>query len=414
MKNKILFVDDEPAVLDGYRRMLHREFEMDTAIGGEQGLAAILDFGPYSIVISDMRMPGMSGSEFLAQVRKKTPDTVRMLLTGYSDIDAAIAAVNEGYIFRYLTKPCGKQALVAVIKLGMEQYRSIAIEKEIVRKFEVLEKCRSGAARICQCNKIAEDATPPDPSKIVDQLRQAIGTDQLQLYYQPQVESGSLTGAEALLRWNHPLRGLLPPCEFVPWAEESGLILPLGNWVLEAACKQITAWEKRFDLSRFTLAVNVSSVQLHQPDFVQQVLGVLDRTGANPNLLELELTEGMVIEDIEDAIGKMKVLKSHGLSLSLDDFGTGYSSLAHLKRLPLDRLKIDRSFLRDIQLDNASGAIVQAIVSLGRAMGLSVIAEGVETEEQLECLARLGCSSFQGFHFSKPLPLEEFERFLSR
>jgi len=242
-----------------------------------------------------------------------------------------------------------------------------------------------------------------------EDLREAIKTNQFVLYYQPQVERGRLIGAEALLRWKHPRHGLLAPGEFIPLAEESGLILPLGDWVLEAACAQLASWAVRKEASAIALAVNISARQFRQPNFVERVLAALARTGANPLTLKLELTESMLLDNVDDVIAKMTALKSHGMRLSLDDFGTGYSSLAYLKRLPLDELKIDLSFVRDILADAASGAIAQAILTLGKAMGLRVIAEGVETEEQRDFLIRMGCNSFQGFLFSRPLPLKEFQ-----
>jgi diguanylate cyclase (GGDEF)-like protein len=246
-----------------------------------------------------------------------------------------------------------------------------------------------------------------------EDLRQAIKTNGFQLYYQPQVDRGLLIGAEALVRWQHPKRGFLSPAEFIPLAEETGLILPLGNWVLETACQQIASWAKQTETAHITLSVNISARQLLNPDFVEVVLATLYRTGANPRNLELELTESMFVENVEDVITRMRELKSHGLRFSLDDFGTGYSSLAYLRRLPLDQLKIDREFVREILVDASSGAIAQAIISLSRAMGLSVIAEGVETEGQRDFLARLGCHAFQGFLFSRPVPLEEFQRLLA-
>jgi diguanylate cyclase (GGDEF)-like protein/PAS domain S-box-containing protein len=241
-------------------------------------------------------------------------------------------------------------------------------------------------------------------------LRQAIKAEQLVLYYQPQVNAAGIFGVEALIRWNHPQRGLLLPGEFIPLAEETGLILGLGNWALETACAQIAAWENQRDKAPFAVSVNISALEFRQVDFVDRVLAALRRTGANPTTLTLELTESMLVENIEDVIAKMTELRAHGLSFSLDDFGTGYSSLSYLKRLPLNQLKIDRMFVRDIFVDVSSGAIAQTIISLSKAMGLSVIAEGVETEGQREFLKHLGCSSFQGFLYGRPMPLEEFER----
>ena len=244
-----------------------------------------------------------------------------------------------------------------------------------------------------------------------EELRHALGRKEFLLYYQSQIDHGILVGAEALLRWKHPVRGILAPGAFISLAEETGLILPLGDWVMETACWQIASWAGR-EGHNITVAVNISARQLRDPDFVKNVLNTLDRTGADPRNLKLELTESMLVENIEDVIAKMTDLKSYGLRFSLDDFGTGYSSLAYLRRLPLDQLKIDQAFVRDILKDASCGAIAQSIVSLSKAMGLSVIAEGVETEEQRDFLTRLGCHSFQGYLFSRPVPLEEFRLLL--
>jgi len=243
-------------------------------------------------------------------------------------------------------------------------------------------------------------------------LRSAIIEEQFLLYYQPQLDRGVLIGAEALLRWNHPSRGLVAPNEFIPLAEETGIILPLGKWVLETACRLVASWAHHDNTSEFTIAVNISARQFQQPDFVEQVQATMKSTGANPKNLKLELTESMLVNNVDDVIRRMTDLKRLGLRFSVDDFGTGYSSLSYLKRLPLDQLKIDRSFVRDILKDVGSGAIAQSIISLSKAMGFSVIAEGVETEEQRKFLAQLGCHSFQGFLFRGPLPLEEFQSLL--
>jgi len=245
-------------------------------------------------------------------------------------------------------------------------------------------------------------------------IRQAIKERQFVLYYQPQVEDSRLIGVEALLRWNHPERGILPPSEFIPFAEETGLILPLGIWALDAACTQIAAWESQKEMANVSVAANISARQFRQPIFIDQVLSALHRTGANPANLKLELTESMLVENFEDVIAKMTVLKSHGLTFSMDDFGTGYSSLAYLKRLPLDQLKIDRAFIRDVLVDVVSGAIAQTVISLSKAMGLSVIAEGVETVEQRDFLVGLGCHAFQGYLFSRPLPVQDISSWVSK
>jgi diguanylate cyclase (GGDEF)-like protein/PAS domain S-box-containing protein len=235
------------------------------------------------------------------------------------------------------------------------------------------------------------------------------------LCYQPQVDrTGQVCGAEALVRWRHPKRGIVMPGEFIPVAEESGLILPLGRWILETACLQLVAWAKRRETAGLTLAVNVSARQFRQTDFARDVLAILHGTGANPTRLKLELTESLVLDDVEDIIAKMSTLKTEGVEFSFDDFGTGYSSLAYLKRLPLSQLKVDRSFVRDVLSDPNDAAVVRTIIVLARSMGLSVIAEGVETEGQRDFLAGHECHHYQGFLFGQPMILGDFEQLLDR
>ena len=238
-------------------------------------------------------------------------------------------------------------------------------------------------------------------------LRCALQENQLVLFYQAQVDGdGTLTGAESLVRWQHPQRGMVSPIEFIPLAEETGLILPLGHWVLETACKQLAVWAGDAQTAHLTIAVNVSARQFRQPAFVAEVLAVLEQTGANPERLKLEQTESLLLEDVEDIIQKMTELKARGVGFSLDDFGTGYSSLSYLKRLPLDQLKIDQSFVRDLLIDPNDAAIARTIVALAGSLGMSVIAEGVETEAQRIFLAGLGCHAYQGYYFGRPGPIE--------
>jgi diguanylate cyclase (GGDEF)-like protein/PAS domain S-box-containing protein len=246
-------------------------------------------------------------------------------------------------------------------------------------------------------------------------LRQAVRQGQFIVHYQPQVDGdGRLTGAEALVRWLHPQHGLVAPAEFIPLAEETGLIVPLGRWVLETACTQLARWAAQPNTAHLCVAVNVSANQLHRADFVDQVLAVLDATGANPLMLKLELTESLLVSDLENTIAKMNALKARGVSFSLDDFGTGYSSLNYLKRLPLYQLKVDRGFVRDILLNPNDAAIAKMIVALAESLTLEVIAEGVETEAQRDFLATQGCHAYQGYLYGRPLPLEEFEELMVR
>lgn len=243
-------------------------------------------------------------------------------------------------------------------------------------------------------------------------LRSALRDNQFQLHYQAQINAANeLCGAEVLLRWRHPQRGMVPPAEFIPVAEESGLILSIGRWVLDSACAQLARWAQHPQFSQLSIAVNVSSRQFHQTDFVEQVMNALAATNANPRRLKLELTESLLISNVDDVIAKMTALKTRGVAFALDDFGTGYSSLAYLKRLPLDELKIDQSFVRDTLTDANDAAIVITIIALADSLGLDVIAEGVETEAQRAFLAQHGCGSYQGYLFSRPLPIAAFEQY---
>ena len=242
-------------------------------------------------------------------------------------------------------------------------------------------------------------------------MRTALQQRQFKLYYQMQVDqSGHILGAEVLLRWMHPVHGLISPMKFIPLAEENGLILPIGQWVLETACKQIKAWESDPHTHGLQLAVNVSAGQFHQPDFVEQVSEVLSRSDIIPSRLKLELTESMVLDDVADTIAKMHALKQMGVRFSMDDFGTGYSSLAYLTQLPIDQLKIDQSFVRNIGVKSSDAVIVQTIVGMANNLGMEAIAEGVETQAQRDFLERIGCNAYQGYLFGKPVPLEEFEK----
>jgi diguanylate cyclase (GGDEF)-like protein/PAS domain S-box-containing protein len=244
------------------------------------------------------------------------------------------------------------------------------------------------------------------------ELRKAIESNALVLYYQPQIRNNRhVCGAEVLVRWCHPVHGLVPPIKFIPLAEESGLILPLGDWVLETACRQLARWSTQPALADLVLAVNVSAKQFHEADFVNKVLSIIQRTGARPNHLKLELTESVLVTDVDNVIAKMDALKALGVCFSLDDFGTGYSSLAYLKRLPLDQLKIDASFVRNILVDVKEASIAKTIVALAHGMGLEVIAEGVETAGQRDFLATIDCHDYQGYFYSKPVPVLDFEQF---
>ena len=244
------------------------------------------------------------------------------------------------------------------------------------------------------------------------ELHEAVLAGHFLLHYQAQVVgAGRLTGVEALVRWQHTSRGLIPPAEFITVAEEAGLIIPLGQWVLRKACEQLAVWAKRPEMAQLSVAVNVSARQFQHEDFVANVQAALVDAGANPKRLKLELTESLLVKDVEGIIRKMNTLKAMGVNFSLDDFGTGYSSLSYLKRLPLDQLKIDQGFVRNILTDPNDAAIAKMVIALADSLGLTVIAEGVEIDAQRDFLAHLGCHNYQGYLFSRPLPIDEFEAF---
>lgn len=257
-------------------------------------------------------------------------------------------------------------------------------------------------------------AQASERAALEDDMRAGLAANQFELYYQPQVDHGRIVAAEALLRWKHPQRGFVSPAVFIPLAEESGLILPLGQWVLEQACQSLMRWSSDPALAELSLAVNVSPRQFRQSGFVPQVLATLASTGAAARRLKLEITEGLLLHDVDESAARMSELKTYGVGFSLDDFGTGYSSLSYLKRLPLDQIKIDQSFVRDVLTDPNDASIVRTIVALSASLGIQVLAEGVETIAQQEFLARHHCHAWQGYLMTKPIPLAEFEALVRR
>jgi diguanylate cyclase (GGDEF)-like protein len=246
-----------------------------------------------------------------------------------------------------------------------------------------------------------------------DSLRHAIERRELSLHYQPKMNraSGEIIGVEALIRWNHPQRGLVAPVQFIAIAEECGLIVPIGRWVLGEACRQARAWQLA-GLPPTCVAVNISAVEIRAPDFVSGLREILAKTGLEPRFLELELTETVLMEDSRSVADVLRELKNIGVLLALDDFGTGYSSLSYLKRFPIDALKIDQSFVRDLTTDADDASIVTAVIGMGKSLHMRVVAEGVETREQLEILQQHGCPQGQGYFFSRPVPAKEFGRLL--
>lgn len=257
------------------------------------------------------------------------------------------------------------------------------------------------------------EARVTEKVSLASELHDALEHNQFALFYQIQIDQfGTAQGAEALIRWNHPQKGLVSPLQFIPLAEETGLIVPIGLWVLDTACAQIKAWQQHETTRNLVLAINVSARQFLHPDFVSQVNATVERHAIDPRRLKLELTESMLATDVEDVIRKMHQLQTKGIHFSLDDFGTGYSSLQYIKRLPLAQLKIDQSFVRDIETNPQDRAIVRTIIATAKSFNLDVIAEGVETVGQKILLIAEGCFHFQGYLFSKPVPIAQFEQLL--
>jgi diguanylate cyclase (GGDEF)-like protein/PAS domain S-box-containing protein len=349
----------------------------------------------------------IGGDEFVVIVDNLSPDTEEAAAQAKAIAEKILTETSEPYMLNHHGCPSTASIGITVFGEGKQSTSEILQQADIA-----MYQAKTAGRNTLRFFAPALQAAVNLRASLEEEIHTGIREKQFSLWYQPQVENGRIVGAEALLRWMHPRRGVLLPGEFIPLAEETGLIVSLGKLVLELACAQAAQWADRSGESPIPIAVNVSARQFRQADFVKHVLTTLDRFGVDPKNLKLEITESMLLDNLEETVAIMETLKSHGLQFSLDDFGTGYSSLAYLKRLPLDQLKIDRSFVRDIRANAANGAVAHAIISLARALGLPVIAEGVETDEQRELLAHLGCSCFQGFLFSKAVPPVDFEALL--
>ncbi len=352
----------------------------------------------------------LGGDEFLVVLENLDSG----LATAAVDVRAVgekiVAALNRPY-------QLGDFDFNSTASVGVAQYNGMGLSvDELLKQADLAMYKAKDAGRNGMCFfDPAMQAVVNARAALEADLRLAIAHQQFELHYQPQVNGqGQVIGAEALLRWSHPVRGMVSPASFIPLAEDTGHILPLGRWVLEQACQQLQAWAQQPLLADVVLAVNVSARQFREADFVSSVLALLAATGASPQRLKLELTESMLVDNLEDMVGKMTALQAHGIGLSLDDFGTGYSSLSYLKRLPLDQLKIDQSFVRDVLTDPSDAAIARTVVALAHNLCLDVMAEGVETAAQKDFLAQCGCHAYQGYLFSRALPAAQFVAFAQR
>lgn len=305
----------------------------------------------------------------------------------------------------------GTDAYHGTPSMGVTVFKGTqATVAELLKQGDVaLHKAKADGRNTTRFYSPLMQAVADQRARLEQGLRQALAHQGLRLHYQPQVDgSGQLLGAEALVRWPGSDGQFTSPATFIPLAEENGLIVPLGLWVLDTGCAQLKAWQQQPGTRHLAMSINVSARQFHQPDFVAQVRAVIDRSGIEPSGLKLELTESVIVGDVDDTIVRMRQIKALGVRFSLDDFGTGYSSLSYVKRLPFDQLKIDQSFVRDMVGDPGSAAIVRAILAMSQSLGLEVVAEGVETPEQRDLLHASGCQVYQGYLYGKPMPIEQW------
>lgn len=385
MNKKVLLVDDEPNVLAALRRALGGRFTLHCASGGAEALALQETHGPFAAIVSDIRMPGMDGLELLREMRRRAPETVRLVLTGHADLNVVISAVNEGAIFRFHTKPVPAEVLGGSIERALLQHE---IKKQTAYVVD------SGDQLFRE----------------VGDLRRALAEDQLRMHVQPQIclADRRVTGVEALVRWVHPEMGLLLPGQFLHVAEAAGLLGDVTCWMLNAACAEVHR-RQELGFDPVQIAVNVTATDIADAGFPLRVCGFLDRHRLAPQWLELELTESAAIAEMNSSRAALEDLGRLGIGLSIDDFGTGYSTFSRLRQLPFDKLKIDRLFVQEIDGDRDAYRILETMITLARDLGLTVVAEGVETAAQMELLAQAGCDLAQGFLFARPMPATAFD-----
>ena len=355
----------------------------------------------------------LGGDEFLVMLENLSPEAGEAAREVERVAEKVRLSLSQPYFFQDRQKSVDPCEFHSTPSIGICLFRgcTVPVDEILKRADMAMYQAKDAGCNTYRFFDPAMQAALESHTALEASLRQALLAQQFEVHYQAQVDSNQrIWGAEALLRWKHPVRGMVSPAEFIPVAETTHLILPIGHWVLLTVCRQIKVWEKQADKAHLRVAVNVSARQFSQQDFVREVREVVEITGIDPSRLKLELTESLLLDNVNDAVDKMRALKAIGIGFSLDDFGTGHSSLAYLKRLPLEQLKIDQSFVRDITSDPDDAVIVQAIIGIARHLSLNIIAEGVETSDQCSFLETHGCHTFQGYLFSRPLPLDAFER----
>jgi diguanylate cyclase (GGDEF)-like protein len=412
------------------RHLLHDRIEQAIAMAPRHGTKVallFLDLDGFKHINDSLGHS--TGDKLLKSVTSRLTDCVRASDTvsrqGGDEFVVLLAEMNEaadaGVTARRFLQVLGDphsidgHELQVSVSIGISIFPDDGLDAETLIKaadaamYRVKESGRNGY----QYFDAAMRTHSIERQYIEEGLRRALKNDEFELHYQPKIDigSGAITGAEALIRWTHPERGTIPPAAFIPVAENCGLIAPLGKWVLRKACEQGRLWMDA-GLPPITMAVNVSPLQLGRVDFLETLLGILDETGFDPKYLELEMTEGVLMKRAAATDVTLKTLKTTGLRLAIDDFGTGYCSLSYLTKFPIDTIKIDKSFVREISTAPAETAIVTAVISMAHSLNLVVVAEGVETREEFEFLANLGCDEAQGYYFSRPVPAASFTALL--
>jgi EAL domain-containing protein (putative c-di-GMP-specific phosphodiesterase class I)/FixJ family two-component response regulator len=405
---KILVIEDDELIQETLVQLLETQnFAVKVADNGRMGVQMALSQVP-DLILCDVQMPELNGYEVLETLRQNPlVATIPFIFLTAQDEKADIRHGMDLGADDYLTKPFTQSELLRSIKSRLDKHA--AVTKPFSEALQHAEERLSEWVNSTDVHPFAREKLEMEAM-----LRRALTRGEFQVYYQPQVdmETGYIQGAEALVRWLHPQRGMISPVEFIPLAEETGFIVPLGDWVLQSACTQAVQWINS-GFSDFRISVNLSARQLSDLQLPERVVQILETTGLPPGNLELEVTESAVMENAIAARETLGLLKSLGVRIAIDDFGTGYASLGYLKEFPFDTLKIDKTFVKSVSSELKNAAITKAVILLAHSLGLEVVAEGVETEAELAFLREHQCDCLQGYFFSRPVPAHNLEHLLT-
>lgn len=382
---------------------------INDTLGHEQGdkLLQVMAQRLRTSVREEDTVARFGGDEFIVLLENLDDAPDRAALSAKKVADKLLKVISQPCVLKEKSFSCSASIGVALWQGNVTTDLNELLKHADVAMYEAKKANRSTVCFFDPQMQIALEHR----TQIETKLRQALTLERFVLHFQRRVDDRGVTrGAEVLLRWLDPEQGIVPPAQFIAIAEDSGLIVPIGRWVVQGACRQLKSWATLDQTRKLRLSVNISPKQFAEESFVSDVTQILTATGADPSLLELEITEGLLLQDVEQIIPKMEALRALGVSFAIDDFGTGYSSLSYLQRLPINVLKIDQSFVRDMPLSRSSEAIVRTIIQMGQSLELEVIAEGVETEQQRQMLSQRGCFQFQGYLFGRPVPIDELER----